>query len=196
MRLEGEMGWEDGDNEDVDYTEPEESAAPEKGDTVAGTVSVQVGRDEIIKLVAERFYANIADTRDARNAMNAAVEKTLTRMIKKAAEERINAICDAEIHKAVGDMFANGWSKTDQYGNPKGTVTVKQVVIDNLTSKGDSHYDKSFVQKSSAELFERLLKQEITPHVEAAKAQLKALLDKTVAESLKKALLEGAGLKI
>jgi len=184
------------EEEEPDYTEPEVDAKPAEGETIAGTVSVQVSRDEIVKLVAERFYANLADNYGRGDGIRDVVKKTLARMVRDRAEAAISEITDKAVMDAVGSMISDGWGVTDSYGREQGRMTIKQYVIDKLTQSSSSYRNETPIDKAIETLLNAGIQQELKPLLEQAKERMSKLLDNTVATALKKALLEGAGLRV
>jgi hypothetical protein len=183
------------EEDEPDYSEPEVEAKPADGETLAGTVSVQVSRDEIVRLVSERFYANLTDTYGRGEGIRDAVKKTLARMVRDRADEAITKITDAAIHDAVASMLSDGWSVTDSYGREQGRMTIKQFVIDKLTKRVSSYRDEIQLDKVTDSLLQDGIAKELQPLLNQAKERMSKVLDNTVATALKKALLEGAGLR-
>lgn len=183
------------DEDEPDYSEPEVDAKPGEGETIAGTVSVDVSRDEIVKIIAERFYANLADNYGRGEGIRDVVKKTLARMVRDRAEAVINEITDKAVMDAVGSMIAEGWPVTDSYGSERGRMTIKQYVIEKLTKQRDSYQRETPIDKAVDALLNEGLRKELNPLLEQAKERMSKLLDNTVATALKKALLEGAGLR-
>lgn len=184
------------EEDEPDYSLPEVEPKPADGEAIAGTVAVQVSRDEIVRLVSERFYANLTDNYGRGEGIRDAVQKTLARMVRDHAEATVKEITDAAIRDAVASMLSEGWPVTDSYGSEKGRLTIRQYVIDKLTKGRDSYRNEIHLDKVTDELLQEGIKKELQPLLEQAKKRLSSLLDNTVATALKKALLEGAGLRV
>jgi len=183
----------DDDEPEVEEPTPE----PPAESTPAGTVSATVSREELVELVAGRFYAQLCGRYDdGGSKIRDGVARALNRLVKAAAEEEIARLVGEGVAAAVGEMLAKGWTKTDQYGQRDGTVTVQSLVVQYLTVRGGSYNDRETrLETWTKALVEEAIKKEMGPLIEQAKKQVRDVLDKNVTGAIRRALLDGAGIR-
>lgn len=185
-----------------DYDEEPEhddgpSIAPEPppDSTPAGTFTATVAREEIVALVAERFFAQMSGYYGhGDKGMREAVKDELTKLVREAAEEHIEEITRDAVSAALHDMLQNGWPKTDHHGREAGRLTVRDMALEQLT-KVDGYNRESHATKLAEEIFKETFKKELQPLVDEAKQRVRNALNKNVDEAIRTALLEGAGLR-
>lgn len=180
------------DDDEPEYEEP--TPEPPVDTTPAGTFTATVAREEIARMVADRFFSHMRHY--AGDEMNKTVARALRRMIGEKAAAEIDRLTGDAVLAETGDMIANGWPTTDQYGAKSGTVTVRDLVVRYLTKPANDYGDRQPRMNAIIDkLFVEAVKAEIGPLLEDVKKQLKTLLDKNVGEAIRVALLQGAGLR-
>lgn len=180
-----------------DYDEPEEediAPEPAPNSTPAGTFTATVSREEIVSIVADRFHAKMSGYYGEVSDMRKAVQAVLSRQVREQAQEHIEQLTREAVATTVQTLIADGWEKTDSNGRTCGRVTIKDIVVGYLT-KTDSYDRESLGHKLAKELFQAAVKQHLEPLIKEAQEKVRAMMNTRVDEALRKAVLDGLGLR-
>lgn len=163
----------------------------------AGTFTATVSRGEIVAIVAARFYSDLVNQSNYRDGdgMTHAVREEIRRLVGSEIGEEIKRLAAAEVIDVVADLVARGWPKTDSYGRAAGTVTIRDLVVEHFTKADNYGNREPLISKLARETVEAAIKTELAPLIEQAKVKARAVLEESFAGALKRALLEGAGLR-
>jgi hypothetical protein len=141
-------------------------------------IEIEVSLERIENEIASRVKGELDDSFARR------VDVRLDQML----EERLRQLTDARLAAALDKALAEGWVKTDGYGRAKNEnpTTLKTIVLEYLT-KGDyqSPLDRIF-----REVVDKALTGELFKLLEEAKAKLRLMLDKTIADKLRAVVTE------
>lgn len=181
---------------DDDEPELEDDVQPEpaEGETPAGTVTATVTREEIVRIVAERFYHQLNGHYGDKTIAKAA-KATLKKVIAEQADTEIKRIVGESMASVARELVDKGWPTTDQYGNARGTMTVREIVIGYLTYRDNYGQRFTRIEEWAKGIVDEAIKKEVAPLIEEAKQYVRKILDENVAGAIKRALLEGAGLR-
>lgn len=181
------------DDQEDDETEYQGPAPPPQTETTAGTITATVSREEIVALVAARFFSQMVQRDDG---LNQSVRDQLSALVAEKAETAIDKVTEEKVRHVVMLMLADGWPVTDSYGRESKRETVRDRVLAILT-QNDRYSGRGENQMMVwvKELFTEAVKKELAPMLEEAKAQLRKLMDQEFAGALRKALMSGAGLR-
>lgn len=183
------MSYDEPDHEEEPPTEPE----PPAGSTPAVTFTLTLAREEIVQLAAERLFAQL-NGYDERADMRSRVNDALQELVRETVKEHVERLTEEAVKAALSDALTNGWPKTNQYGQETGRVKVKDLALEHLI-KVDGYDRENVAQKLAKKIFEETFKKELQPLVDEAKQRVKGALNNGIEGALRKALLEGAGLR-
>jgi hypothetical protein len=122
----------------------------------------------------------------------ATIDAKVEKAIKAAIEDRMKALADEALRPIVEGLVANGWPKTNSYGERNGTVTLQQRVTDVLFPS--NNYD-SPSQKIMREVLEKELKGELGAVLAKVKLKLAETLEGDILDRLRGYLRDGLQLK-
>lgn len=169
-----------------------------------------IDRDEVIDALAAQLLGADGDEdededgegrRYGRKPLGTQLRKFLERKIEELAATVVRQGFDdairARINAAVDVVLAEGWRKTNQYGEPTGTaLDLKARVSELLTQHADSYNrEPSLVTKRIDAVTGGFLDKEFRPIIDQAKATLKAKLDATVMETVAVTIKTALGLR-
>ena len=174
------MYGEDGPPEEVPPPPPEQGGrfriVLEGGDWAEGRFA---------EVVADRLF----------HKLHEGVEEKVSERIDCAVQAAITGVGEAIIREAITSAIADGWSKTNQYGEPTGqSITLKQRISDMLESR--SYCDRErHIDKVVKDEVEKVLRGELGAEITEVRKKARAMLDGALNEKLAAALREGLGLK-
>jgi hypothetical protein len=173
----------------MDFEDLEEQApppAPEKGGSFR--IVLEGGNwaeTRFAEVIADRLYHQLHEQ----------VEQKAAERIDLAIDHAVKRVGEDIIRDAIKTAIADGWPKTNQYGEPTGpTITLKTRISDMLESR--SGYDRErHIDKLVKTEVEEALRKEFAKEFEEARKRVRTLLDGALNEKLAQALREGLGLK-
>lgn len=141
-------------------------------------IEIEVRDEEVV----ERVVMAVTDRIDAK--FSDLLEERITDLL----EERLKKLTDERITAQLDKVLSEGWRPTNSYGQPTGgeKLTLSTKVLGYLTSNS---YDNP-LDRLLREHLERAMKGEMGKLIEEATAKLRAALDQSVAEKLRKAVTE------
>ena len=121
------------------------------------------------------------------------VKKLVKATVEREVQAHVDRFSETAIREAVEAVLAEGWQKTDQWGEARGQrMSLKERIGEWLSGKSDSYARETRVEKIVAATVEATLKGELQGQVESAKIlfrkQLDAVLTGKFAEAMKAAL--------
>lgn len=165
-----------------------------------------IAREHLVDAMAEKLLTQYVRDEDTGGAYRD--HSPLARQMKEALEQRIDELaaeqvrdCFDEIIKArivaaVDEVLAEGWRRTDEYGNPRGDkLDLKGRISEHLTKHQSGGYGREartfvdeLVHKTVESVFTRELQGELEKARKSLRAQLDAVVAGKVAETIKQAL--------
>ncbi len=131
---------------------------------------------------------------------------TIADMVKNIVAERTRRAVDAAVEKvteeriaeAVDKVLAEGWRKTNNWGEPTGPATnlrgrINEILHQNI--ERDYRHKGARIDVIIGEAIEAALGKEFKPLLEAAAAKFKAALEGTIAAKLQETLKAALGLR-
>jgi hypothetical protein len=122
----------------------------------------------------------------------ATIDAKIEKSIKAAIEDRMKALADEALRPIVEGLVANGWPRTNSYGERNGTITLQQRVTEVLFP--NSNYD-SPSQKIMREVLDKELKGELGALLTTVKLKLVEMLEGDILDRLRGYLRDGLQLK-
>lgn len=124
------------------------------------------------------------------------IEQKIEALADKAVREQFDATIKERISKTVDQVLADGWVKTDNYGNANGErLDLKGRINEILTKKESAGYNReswTLSEKLVREKVEEVLRGDLNKASQEAQAALRKQLDTAVttkvAETIKSAL--------
>lgn len=153
--------------------------------TVTGLDSQQV-QDWILERLSEQLEESVKAKLE--KMAETAVELRTCELVDKLAHERIQKDIDA--------VLAEGWQKTDSWGNPMGKVTtLRERVRGFLDAKEDDYHRTTRVEKWLAESVKGALADALKVELEDAKKRLRESFDEVIKAKLHETLRTALGVK-
>lgn len=152
-----------------------------------------------IKIEVEGYEADKALDRAMELAVQQAVEMQREKLaeavedeIRGAVDAKLGAITEEMVRSEVARVLAEGWRKTNSYGEPFGQLqTLKGLILEKITGRSDSYSNSpTMIEKLAQEQIREALQKEFGKELEAAREKLRALVDGTISEKMRD-LLKG-----
>lgn len=134
-----------------------------------------------------------------RQAITTEVEKAVERAVSDAVGGAVTALVEkigqARIGKEIERVMAEGWPRTNSYGERTGTATIKDRISEILNQQdrysGNGRYIDETVKRQVQETLNKTLKADI----DAARNKFKAEVDAVLTATIREALAKNLGLK-
>lgn len=139
--------------------------------------------------LAEMVLSRVAD--ESRKHLSSAVHK----QIADAIDRTVKDIVESKLASEIEAILAEGWQKTNSYGEPTGDRITFRQRVSNLIEARDNYSSERRIDKIVKETVETTLRGEFAKEVAEARAKVRAMLDGALNEKLAAALREGLGLK-
>ncbi len=124
------------------------------------------------------------------------IRETVIAQIRKRLDETILAITKEHITTAIESILAEGWQKTDDYGQARGPkLTLKDRIAEQIASVRDQYNRKTWLDELVQKRLEETFTKEFAKPIEEAKAKFRSMLDGTIAAKLQEALKSSLGLR-
>jgi hypothetical protein len=128
-----------------------------------------------------------------KEAVEARLEGVLEESVSELVQTRLRELTDEALRKEMDRVLAEGWRKTNSYGEPTGdVVTLKSWILQYLTK---SDYGRTPMEKVFSDVMEREMKSETGAIFTEVKVKLRAMVDKEIATKLRAAVSEAIGAK-
>lgn len=114
------------------------------------------------------------------------VAQTVGQMVREIGREHI----DAEIRA----ILAEGWQRTDDYGQARGGRVSLRDRVQEMFHKTDRYESRSMFEKVIKEELDKALKGELGKELDAARAKIRAEVDQITRAKLNEALKSALGL--
>lgn len=146
-------------------------------------------RDRLHALLVERLETEIETLFNAKLAE--VVEERVLAMVDKVAEGTVRPLVD--------EAIAEGWQKTNEYGEPRGPKqTLKERIAAMLTenvSRGYGSDAQTRAEKIASGIVEDVFRKEFANEIEAAKKKARGLFESKVQERLGEAIKQAFGVR-
>lgn len=169
-----------------------------------------ISRDEVIEAMARQLLGEWHEETDPETGPGRFYRETrLGVLMKQYLDKKIEGLADTlvreqfdivikdRIAKAVDDALATGWTKTDEYGSPRGpAIDLKARVGEylNATDRYRQPY-KTFIEEQVAKAVEKTLGGEFKKEIDAAVKSLRGQLDAAVSSKFTDAIKAAMGVK-
>jgi hypothetical protein len=131
-----------------------------------------------------------------RESVKESVEAHLRKLVEAEVEGVATEVVRDKIQAAAAEVFATGWTKTDEYGRPKEkSLTVRDMILEHLTSRDRYSGAGTWMERMLNEHLAATIKEVVQPEIDAAKKAFKEMLDGSIRDKLSAALREAMGLK-
>lgn len=117
------------------------------------------------------------------------VEDTVT----SAVHDLVAEIARDEIAAAVKSVLAEGWKRTNEYGEARGVASLKDRISELLNGRDRYGDSAKWVEKVVKEETQAALKGELAKEIEAARVKLRAEVDQVTRAKLNEALRSALG---
>lgn len=147
-------------------------------------------RTRVEDAVARLAYENLEE--EARVTLRAAVEK--------AVDAAVVRITETAVQNAVAKVLEEGWTPTNQWGEPRGErVTLRQRIEKLLTDKHHGNYDRenngTIAERIAAKVIAETFRTEFGKELELARQEFRKALDGAVTSKLAESLKSALGLR-
>jgi hypothetical protein len=150
---------------------------------------------QLLEIVAERAIERLFG-RYGNESMESQLKKHIHALVEQSARDILSARVDAHIGAAVEEILAEGFQKTNEYGEPKGQrVKVSSFVLTYLEGSQSSYDRGPRWHKVADALVQTYMTKEIQPLLEKLKKRVVDALDTSVAGQIREVVLKGLGLK-
>lgn len=143
-------------------------------------------QEQVEDYLAKKIYETVHEEVDRRvdNLVRATVDSRIELLLTKAAAERIQAEVDT--------AFTAGWQKTNNYGEPNGSVLTLRDRVRGVLDQKDSYSSGTLLSKTIADATKGALDAMVKQEVEAARVKLREAFDAVIVskftETIRKAL--------
>lgn len=163
--------------------EAPQTAAPEQTAVVVRVTGFSADRVE--RMVAEQLVEQMREA--VREHAQRAVEEALAEQLGTLAKERLAAEIDR--------VFAEGWTKTGQYGEKVGTATLKDRISDLLNHHDRYNSNRRWLDELVAESVKAHLGGDFKNEIERAQASFRKQVDELLAGKIAEGLRNAFGLR-
>lgn len=172
------------------------------------TFTINIDEDRLVFAVANQIAAMHSQEYDedgepiatsGRKTIEDRVRQAVMKMVRDAVEAEVTKVTEASVKEAVDACLAEGWQKTNNYGEPSGPrMDLKARIGELLVKMQDNGYSSSrtnLVESIIKAQAEAAFKTEFAPVIADAKVKFKALLDGTISATLAETLKSALGLR-
>ena len=174
------------------------------------TFKIDIDEDRIVAAVADRIVAMHSPEYDdetgeplpstsGRKTIEDRVRQVVLKTVREAVESTVATVTEAAVKDAVAACLAEGWQKTNNYGEPSGPkMDLKARIGELLVKLQDNGYNsnrQNLVEALIRSAVEGALKTEFAPAIAEAKVKFKALLDGSISATLAETLKGALGLR-
>lgn len=155
-------------------------------------VEVEFTREELVEGVARQMYTQLSRNGDA---IELQIRNGIRALVVSKAKSVIDEMTEAAIRYEVGKLLAEGWAVTDQWGGNEKKKTVKDMVLEHLTSKKDPYKSDTLLDTIAKDMISECLETELRAEIDALRARIKKALVDQVDGGIRRAFLDALGLK-
>jgi len=146
------------------------------------------------------FNLSHAVTEDyVRAAIQGSVEKAVEHAVADSVEKAVTALVDRigreRVNKEVERVMAEGWTTTNEYGEARGTATVKDRISKILNAKDSYSNRGSYIDETVKRQVEETLNKTLKADIDAARNKFKAEVDAVLTATIREALAKNLGLR-
>lgn len=166
-------------------------------------IEIEVDRDEVLDRAASRLYSAVRgnqynkDDEDYSYSQDR-LQEAVDRAARELIDEKAPTIIEEMLRPKIEELLTNGWRKTNQYGEPKGTETLTEYIRGQLTIGAPDQYSRR-QQSLAGQLLENtisaFIKQEMGPEIEKFKKALRSRLDDVLKGKVTEAMRQAVGLR-
>ena len=128
-------------------------------------------------------------------AVEKAIESAVSDAVGQAVDAQVERIGRERVGKEIERVMAEGWAITNEYGEARGTATIKDRISKILNApdrySGHGTYIDETVKRQVQETLNKTLKADI----DAARNKFKAEVDAVLTATIREALAKNLGLK-
>lgn len=168
-----------------------------------------INRDEVIEAMArqlltewhEEIDPETGPTRYQRiSKLGESVERYLKKTIDETADKMVRAAFDesisARVSAAVDEVLAEGWSKTDEYGSPRGPkVDLKARISEFLLQKDRYNSNGNVIDVAIKQAVDKTLSGAFKSEIDGAVKTLREQLNAAVSDKFVVAIKSAMGVK-
>jgi hypothetical protein len=145
--------------------------------------------------VEERVVALVLQKVEAR--IGRASEKALTETIQERISAAVDAAVEARICAELEKAIAEGWPRTNSYGEVVGkAITLKERISEYLHGKRDNYSSRgNRLEEAVSEAVAKALREGFDKELDAAKKKFRAMFDDAVMGSWLKTVKQSLGVK-
>lgn len=134
------------------------------------------------------------------SAIERQVEAAIEHQVADAVREAVTGIVDGigreRISKAVDQVLAEGWQKTNDYGERVGaSITLKDRIGEILRAHDRYSGRGSYIDERVKERVDNALNKDLKADIEAARNKFKTEVDAVLTATIREALAKNLGLK-
>jgi hypothetical protein len=131
-----------------------------------------------------------------RERVKESVDEHLQKLVESEVAGVATEVVRDKIQVAAAEVFATGWTKTDEYGRPSEIKkTVRDMILEHLTARDTYSSRGTWMEKMLNEHLASTIRVSVQPEIDAAKKMFKEMLDGSIRDKLSTALREAMGLK-
>lgn len=142
-------------------------------------VQTEYIRDQVVSRISERVSER--------------VDAEIETAVQAAVIGQVEKIGRSAIAKAVADVLAEGWPRTDSYGSVSGKATLKDRISELLNGRDRYNSSEKWLQELVKKTTEEYLKGEFKKDIDAAREKLRSEVDGVTRAKLNEALRTALG---
>jgi hypothetical protein len=125
------------------------------------------------------------------------LDELLTAEIERAVHVAVRTLTETLIAKEVQRVLEEGWTKTDEWGEPKKKLTTRER-INAYFSENVGGYNQKItrLEKLTAELLDKQMRGDLGEVLKEAKAKFRAAIDGAMKVRLQTVLADALGLQV
>src|SRR3990167_1377571 len=134
-----------------------------------------------------------------RTAIDREVEKAIEAAVADAVGEAVTALVDRigqeRIGREIERVMAEGWSRTNGYGERTGTATIKDRISELLNAQDRYSSNGRYIDETVKRMVQETLTKTLKADIDAARNKFKAEVDAVLTATIREALAKNLGLK-
>jgi hypothetical protein len=135
-----------------------------------------------------------------RSAIDSQVAKAIDSAVEDAVGEAVSALVEKigreRIGKEIERVMAEGWSKTNQYGESTGVkLSIRDRIAMILNSRDSYSGRDSYIDETVKRQVHETLNKDLKTDIQAARNKFKAEVDAVLTATIREALAKNLGLK-
>lgn len=129
------------------------------------------------------------------NCVDKAIEHAVTDAVGEAVEKLVEKIGRERVGKEIDRVLAEGWVITNEYGEARGSATLKDRISQMLNATDRYSSNGTWLNQRVKEQVNEALHKDLKADIEGARNKFKAEVDAVLTATIREALAKNLGLK-